>query len=185
MTIKTAVQAALLTALTAVLAQVAIPLPGGIPFSLQVFGVFLGILLLGKKAFWGMLTYWLLGAIGLPVFANAQGGIGIILGPRGGYIAGFVISGLIGGYIVELAKFSLKGKILGLLISLVIIYFTGTVQLAFTTKSSIDKALTVGALPFIPLDILKGVIAIVLSKYIDRALPRTGINIDKMKQNGN
>jgi biotin transport system substrate-specific component len=178
LTIRTVVQAALLATITAVLAQIAIPLPGGVPFTLQVFGVFLGIFLLGKKAFWGMLTYLLLGAIGLPVFAQAQGGIGIILGPTGGYIVGFVISGLVGGYLVELAKFSLKGKILGLLVSLVIIYFTGTVQLALVTKSSVDKALAIGTLPFIPFDILKGVIAIVLSKYIDRALPRAGVNIN-------
>lgn len=178
MTIRTMVQAALLATITSVLAQIAIPLPGGIPFTLQVFGVFLSILLLGKKAFWGMLTYLLLGVIGLPVFAQAQGGIGIILGPRGGYITGFVISGLVGGYVVEHAKFSLKGKILGTLISLVIIYFTGTIQLAFTTKLSISEALTVGTLPFISLDILKGVMAIVLSKYIHKALPRAGVNIN-------
>ncbi|MBM7583172.1 biotin transport system substrate-specific component [Caldicoprobacter guelmensis] len=178
MTIRTVVQAALLATITAVLAQIAIPLPGGVPFTLQVFGVFLGILLLGKKAFWGMLTYLLLGAIGLPVFAQAQGGIGIILGPTGGYIIGFVISGLVGGYFVELFRFNLTGKVSGVLISLLIIYFLGTVQLAYVTKSSIDKAVGIGVLPFIPLDILKGVIAIVLSKYIDRALPRAGININ-------
>jgi len=178
LTIRTTVYAALLATITAVLAQIAIPLPGGVPFTLQVFGVFLGILLLGKKAFWGMLTYLLLGAIGLPIFAHAQGGIGVIIGPTGGYILGFVISGLVGGYFVELFKFSLKGKILGLLISLFIIYFIGMLQLAFVANMSISKAIAVGVSPFIPLDMLKGAMAIVLSKYIYRALQKTGVNIN-------
>ncbi|GAV23567.1 biotin transporter BioY [Carboxydothermus pertinax] len=178
MTIKTSINAALLAAVTAILAQIAIPLPGGVPFTLQVFAVFVGILLFGKKSFWGMLVYLILGAIGLPVFAQAHSGIGTILGPTGGYLIGFLISGFIGGLIVEISNFKLWGMITAIVVSLLIIYTLGVAQLAFVLKLPLNKAIAAGILPFIPLDILKGVFAILLVKPVQKALNSAGIQIN-------
>ena len=82
----------LFSALIAVCAWITIPIPG-IPFTMQVFGVFTAIAILGaKKGALSILIYILLGAVGVPVFSGFNGGIGALLGTTGGYIVGFLIS---------------------------------------------------------------------------------------------
>lgn len=177
MTIRTIIYAALLAAVTAILAQIAIPLPGGVPFTLQVLAVFLGILLFSKKSFWGMLTYLILGAIGLPVFANAHGGLGSIIGPTGGYLLGFLVSAYVGGLILELSNFKLWGQIAALVVAIVIIYTLGVAQLAIVLKLPLPKAIAAGALPFIPFDLLKGVLAILITTPLEKSFKNAGINL--------
>lgn len=71
-------------------------IPTVIPFTLQTFAVFLTLLLLGgMKGTVTVLVYILLGAVGVPVFANFSGGAGVLVGPTGGYIWGFLLTGLI------------------------------------------------------------------------------------------
>ena len=78
---------ALFTALIAVLAQISIPLPGGVPLTLQTLAVPLAGIVLGpRRGTFSTLLYVLLGAIGIPVFANFTGGLGIVLGVTGGFI---------------------------------------------------------------------------------------------------
>ena len=79
--------------ITAILAQISIPLPGGVPLTLQTFAVSLaGILLGSKKGFISILVYVLMGAIGLPVFSGFSAGIGAIVGATGGFILSFPIN---------------------------------------------------------------------------------------------
>ena len=85
--------AVLIAALTAVLAQFSIDLPGGVPFSFQPFGVFFAGVLLGP--IWGgfsMLLYLLVGIAGAPVFSNGTAGVGIVLGPTGGFLISYVFA---------------------------------------------------------------------------------------------
>ena len=78
---------ALLSALIAVCAQIAFPLPGGVPFTLQTFGVHLAGLLLGaKKGTTAVVVYLFLGLTGAPVFAQMRGGLGVFVGPTGGFL---------------------------------------------------------------------------------------------------
>ena len=71
-------------------------IPTTVPFTLQTCAVFLAVGVLGgKRGTLSILIYLLLGAIGVPVFAGFTGGIGIVLGTTGGYIIGFLFSGLI------------------------------------------------------------------------------------------
>ncbi len=82
-------------ALLAVCAWISIPL-GDVAVTLQTFGVALALLLLGGK--WGSLSigiYLLLGAVGLPVFSGFRGGIGALAGVTGGFLWGFLASGLV------------------------------------------------------------------------------------------
>ena len=73
-----------------------ISIPTVVPFTLQTFGVFLVLLLLGgRRGFLAILTFILLGAVGAPVFANFTGGVGILFGSTGGYIIGFLFTALI------------------------------------------------------------------------------------------
>lgn len=89
------VQCALFAALMAVCAWLSIPMPD-IAFTMQTFGVFLTLGVLGGK--WGSVSifiYLALGAVGMPVFAGFRGGLGVLLGATGGYIWGFLASGLV------------------------------------------------------------------------------------------
>lgn len=73
-----------------------IMVPSALPFTLQTMGVFLTMGLLGgRRGTLSVLTYILLGALGLPVFSGFTGGIGALLGATGGYIAGFLLSALV------------------------------------------------------------------------------------------
>ena len=73
-----------------------ISIPTAVPFTLQTFAVFFVLLLLGgERGTIATLIYILLGAIGVPVFAGFSGGIGILFGSTGGYIIGFLFTGLI------------------------------------------------------------------------------------------
>ena len=70
-------------------------IPGEVPFTLQTFGVFAALGLLGgKRGTIALALYLILGAVGLPVFAGFRGGFGVLLGTTGGYIFGFLLSGL-------------------------------------------------------------------------------------------
>ena len=73
-----------------------ISIPAQVPFTLQTFGVFMAVGVLGgKRGTLAVLVYVLLGAVGVPVFAGFSGGIGSLLGNAGGYIIGFIFSALV------------------------------------------------------------------------------------------
>ena len=73
-----------------------ISIPAAVPFTLQTFGVFIAAGVLGgKRGTLSVLVFILLGAVGIPVFANFSGGIGVLVGPTGGYIIGFLFSALV------------------------------------------------------------------------------------------
>ena len=85
---------ALFVAVMAICSWVSIP--SAVPFTLQTFAVFCALCLLGgKRGTIAILVYIALGAIGLPVFSGFSGGIGILLGTTGGYIWGFLLTGLL------------------------------------------------------------------------------------------
>lgn len=129
--------AVLLAALTAVLAQISIPL-GSVPFSFQPFPVFFAGLLLGPV--WGgfaMLLYIVVGLAGAPVFSSGGAGVGYFLGPTGGFLVGFLLAAVLIGALVhrsvEPKPFSEISPVVAgvaLLLSLVPIYAVGVPWLA-------------------------------------------------------
>ena len=85
---------ALCAVLIAVCSWISIPAP--VPFTLQTFAVFLVLGILGgRRGTVSILVYILTGLIGAPVFSGFKGGPAVILGPTGGYIVGFLLSGLL------------------------------------------------------------------------------------------
>ena len=129
--------AVLLAALTAVLAQISIPL-GSVPFSFQPFPVFFAGLLLGPA--WGgfaVLLYIVVGLAGAPVFSSGGAGVGYFLGPTGGFLVGFLLAAVLIGAVVHR---SVEPKPFGeispvvagvaLLLSLIPIYAVGVPWLA-------------------------------------------------------
>lgn len=148
----------------AILAQIQIALPSLVPITLQTLGIYLvAMILKPKSAFTSSLIYILMGAIGLPVFAGFSGGIGILLGPTGGYIYSFPIIALI---ISFLNNDHLSTKLTALIIATAVCYGIGTLWFMYINQSSLLAALSLCVLPFIPGDLIKIVAAIILSNKI-------------------
>lgn len=85
------VMTGMMTALLAVLSQLSIPMPSGVPVTLQTLAVVLCACILGwKLGTLSVLLYLILGAAGLPVFANFGAGLGAVIGPTGGFLIGFL-----------------------------------------------------------------------------------------------
>lgn len=157
--------AGLLAACTAVLAQIVIPI-GPVPFNLAVFGAFLaGMLLSPGMAVLSMATYWLMAAIGLPVMAGLQGGLGAVLSPTGGYMAGYL---LLAGCTALVAERPMPMRLAGMALGLVLCYTLGTVWFICATGTALPAALAMCVLPFIPADVAKGIAAAWLAQTIKR-----------------
>ena len=166
---------ALFTALIAVLAQISIPLPGGVPLTLQTLAVPLAGIVLGpRRGTFSTLLYVLLGAIGIPVFANFTGGLGIVLGVTGGFIISFPIMALFAGFA------STKGVknpalwmwlILGALVN----YAVGTVWCMFAAGLDLAGALAACVIPFIPTAILKIVLTGILGPMLRNTLMKANV----------
>lgn len=150
---------ALLVAVTGILSLISIPLPfSPVPLTGQTLGVMLtGVLLTPRKAGLTIIVYLLLGAAGAPIFAGGTGGISVIVGPTGGYLLGFVPAAMV---IAGLRGPRLSRQAIALFVGLLTIYVPGTLWLSHVTGLSLEAALTIGVLPYLPGDILKAIIAI-------------------------
>ncbi len=112
-------------ALMAVCSWISVPL--AIPVTLQTFAVFTSTGLLGKwRATWAVLVYILLGAVGLPVFSNFTGGVGMLFGKTGGYIIGFIFFALVTGFLIERLGKRTPALILAMVAGLFVCYLFGT-----------------------------------------------------------
>jgi len=146
----------LFSALTAVGAFIYIPLYP-VPLTLQtLFTLLAGMTLGSVMGASSQIIYVLLGVVGLPVFAGFKAGIGILFGPTGGFLLGFIISAYVIGRIIETIKEkNIFYYLVAGLIGTIILYIVGITQLSLVTGIGIKKAITVGMLPFLPGDILK------------------------------
>ena len=161
---------ALMVAMNCVSAYIIIPLPFSLsPLALQTLIVNLtGYVLNAKQAFMTMLVYLLVGLAGVPVFTGGSAGPGKLFGPTGGYIIGFLVTAVFLAYLKG-EKYNFKRyALLGCVIGIPLIYVFGVVQLKLITGMGWDKAIMTGALPFIPLDIVKCLAAAVIAGPINR-----------------
>ena len=146
-------------ALMAVCSWIAVPT--AVPFTLQTLGVFLSVGLLGGKlGTAAVAVYVLLGAFGLPVFANFSGGIGVLLSNTGGYIIGFIFSAL--------AMWAMERLLASMLAGLVICYAFGTawfMLLYMRTDGPVGLATVLGwcVFPFVVPDLLKILLAMTIT----------------------
>ncbi len=159
----------LFCALTAICAQIIIPIPvSQVQISLSLFSVFLcGALLCPKYSSISMLAYILIGACGLPVFGKLSGGLAILSGPTGGYILSYPFITIAIGLFSKDKKSARFVKLFsGMLISLFVCYLFGGMYLAMITKTAFIAALLVGVLPFIVFDIIKAAMAAYIAMLI-------------------
>ena len=166
--VKPMIYASLFAALTAIGAFIKIPIPiNPVPITLQVFFVLLAGLVLGAR--WGgtsMVVYVMLGVIGLPVFSGGSSGLGILLGPTGGYIIGFVAGAFVTGLIYNKANDSKTATIGAMIGGLAVIYLPGVMQLSFVANMTLQQAVAVGMLPFLIGDAIKIVAALIVADRI-------------------
>jgi len=125
-----------------------------VPLTLQTLFVLLAGAVMKRYAIIPVSLYVVLGALGLPVFHTGATGFGILLGPTGGYLAGFVFSALVVGLFYE--RESSTMKITGLLAGTGIIYVCGISWLMYSLSVGFFPAIISGVLPFLPGDLMKG-----------------------------
>ncbi len=168
------VHSAFFAALTAVLGLISIPIPmSPSPISAMSLGIMLtGSILTVRQAAFSVITLILMGAAGLPVFAGMSGGIGILLGPRGGYYFGFLIGVMLIAWlrgrqnrIWRLALANVTGGVM-------VVDLFGVVWLSFITDISLGNALIAGVLPFLLGDLVKAFIATWIGALVNRSLLR-------------
>ena len=98
-----------------------------------------------------VLIYVILGCIGLPVFSGFSGGVAHILGPTGGFILGYIPL----AFIVSLLNNSKSGRVIGLTIGTLSLYFVGCVWFCLYTNENLVTAFKLYLLPFVLIDIIK------------------------------
>ena len=169
MNIKSLVRCGFVAALISVTAWIAVPF--AVPFTLQTFGVFCALLMLGGKlGTIAIAVYVLLGAIGLPVFAGFQGGTGVIFSPLGGFILGFIVMGLLYYLITKDCGSKTHTQLIALTVGLLLCYTTGTLWFTlFSSNITFKSAVISCVLPFIIPDALKLWLAFILSRIIGQA----------------
>ena len=160
-------------ALTAVCAQIAIPLPP-VPWTLQIFSVLLAGGIAGSTVgATSQLVYILLGLIGVPVFAGLRGGPQMVLSPSFGYALAFPLAAMLSG-LFNPKQGKIRRSPIPFLLALIPVYISGPVYLYFITPIALGKRLPIsgilaaGVLPFIIPDIIKAILAWTLSTRLSR-----------------
>ena len=179
---------AIFAVLMAICSWISIPMT--VPFTLQTFGVFISVGILGgKRGTVAVLVYILLGAIGVPVFAGFSGGFGVLLNTTGGYIIGFLFSALVMWGIEKVFGRKPVMQILSMLVGLIVCYAIGTAWF-MVVYSRANGAVGLGTvlgwcvIPFIIPDLVKIALAFVLSARLRQYVPwARGIAVNGMNSN--
>lgn len=165
---------ALMTAVTCILGPLSIPI-GPVPIALTNLALYFSVILLGwKKGTLSCLIYLLIGLVGIPVFSGFSAGPAKLFGPTGGYLIGYIFLVLISGWFIE--KF--PGKrimyLCGMILGTAVCYALGTAWLAYEAEMTAQAALMAGVVPFIPGDLAKIVIALIIAPMIRNPLVKAG-----------
>ncbi|MEX2191039.1 MAG: biotin transporter BioY [Bacteroidota bacterium] len=158
--------------LTAVGAQVEIPLKP-VPYTLQTLFVLLAGALLGpRNGFISMGLYLVMGLVGLPVFSSAGFGLAKILGPTGGYLLAFPIAAFVVGSLVQ-SRNHIVWTVVAMVAGLLVIFTLGTIQLSVVMGMSVPDAFTTGFLIFSWWDILKLTAATAIYRQLRKKSPES------------
>ena len=152
---------ALFAALTAVCSQLAIPMPWGVPINLALFAVYMAGTMLGPV--WGaasQLVYLLLAAVGVPVMAGMQGGPTVLLGAL-----------IAGAFAAKLPR-KFGWLALGCVVGCAACYVLGTIWFMVLTGLDLPTSLTYCVIPYLPGDVIKIVLASLLTIQLDKRMPK-------------
>ncbi len=176
----------LLASLMAVGGWITIHIPlSPVPVTLQTLFVFLSAFVLGRKGVYVPLVYVLLGGVGLPIFAGFSGGMGVLAGPTGGYLVGFIPAVFIMGYVMEKWQHNLA-PLLASLLGILVIYTCGGAWLSFVCSLPLKKTIALGVAPFLVGDLFKMFLSWILYLRIKPIVywgEGKGLNLNFLKVN--
>lgn len=165
---------ALATAIICILGPLSITLPfSPVPIAICMFGIYIAAYALGSRyATVAVCLYLLIGLVGVPVFSAFSGGPGKLFGPTGGYLIGYIPLVFLSGLFIEKFESKIYMHVIGMLLGLIICYALGTAWLAYQAGMTLPVALGAGVIPFIPMDIVKIVLAVIVGVPLRKALKR-------------
>jgi len=173
-TTKEVVSVGMFAAVLAVLSQISVPMPSGVPITLQTFAVALtGAVLAWKLGTASMLVYILLGAVGVPVFAGFSGGAQVLVNYTGGFIWGFIVMVLLCGIGVQM-KNKMAGVLLGIA-GLAVCHLFGTLQFMFVMKMGLAESFLLASAPYLIKDVVSVVLGFVIGGQIRTRLLKAGL----------
>lgn len=165
--------AGLAIALMGVSAWVAIPF-GPVLFTLQIFALAFAVLALSpKECLAAIAGYLLLGAAGLPLFSGGRGGIGMFLGPTGGFLWGYLLGAVLALAVLKVlrrSRSSLVVDIAGGLVFLLVAYACGWMQYMVVVQVGPLAAFVAAIAPFAVFDVLKVAAAAVVARSVRAAV---------------
>lgn len=165
-------------AVLAVISQISLPMPSGVPITIQVFGIALvGTVLGWKRGFLATVVYILIGAVGVPVFANFRGGIQVLAGMSGGYILAWPVMALLSGIRPKTENKAVNLGIMILLsvVGLMVVEFVGAFQWSrLTSDMSLGAIIAYSFVAFIPKDTIITVAAVIVGNQIRKPLVKGG-----------
>lgn len=171
---KDITQIALVAAIMCVCGPISLNI-GPIPVTLTNLVIYIALYITGmKKTLISYIIYYLLGLVGLPVFSNYGSGIAKVVGPTGGFLAGFIFVILIGGIMMEKTKLRLL-HLLGLVVGTWILYLFGTLWYVRGAGGSFAAAFGVCVAPFILVDTVKMLIGMAVGLAVKLRLKKAQI----------
>lgn len=174
MSTRSIARCGVLVALLAASAWITVPL-GPVPFTMQTFVLaLLPQVVSTRDAVFTVVVYLLLGAVGVPVFSGFQGGLGVLMGPTGGYLLGFAAGTPVAGAVThaDVLPKRARGVAAGIAL-LAVSYVLGTFQLMNAYGIDAPAALAVAVVPFVVPDAVKVVASVGVAERVNRALGAT------------
>ena len=160
---------AFMTAVICVLAPLSIPI-GPVPISFTNLAIYVSLYLLGwKMGTISYLLYILIGMVGMPVFSGFSGGIGKLVGPTGGYIIGMIFTAAIAGIVIEKSQ-NRFFQFAAMTVGTAVCYVFGTAWFCLVMESTAAAALSICVIPFIPGDLAKIILALILGPQMRKTL---------------
>ncbi len=175
-TTKDIILTGMFMAVLAVLSQIQIPMPSGVPVTMQAFAIALTGFVLGwKKGLMTTAVYILAGAVGLPVFTGFSGGFGRIAGPTGGFLWGFLFLAAACGIAGKKKGRVWKGTVT--MAGLLFCHFLGTIQFMFVSGCTFFEAMLLVSVPYLIKDTVSVMAACVLAGSVAKRLNAAGISL--------
>ena len=171
---KEIVCAGMFTAVLAILSQLSIPMPTGVPITLQTFAVALtGVVLSWKLGLASTIIYIFLGTVGVPVFSEFSGGLHVLVGYTGGFIWGFLILVCLSGIGILM-----KNKVFGILLGiagLVFCHLIGVLQFMLVANMSFAESFLLASAPYLIKDVISVILAFIVGAQIRTRLMKAGL----------
>ena len=168
------VEVSMFAAILAILSQVSIPMPTGVPITLQTFAVALiGVVLAWKYGAVSVIVYILLGAVGAPVFTGFHGGAQTLAGYTGGFIWGFIFMAMLCG-VGTLMKNKIAGVAVGI-VGLAVCHLLGTVQFMVIMQKSFAESFLLVSVPYLIKDVISVILAFIVGGEIRKRLVRMNL----------